>query len=1004
MSSPTDKPSEKRWIVKESEGKIWGPYSTDQILEQIDRGYYVGGEQVATFPGGQWVAISKSPEFYDRLLDVLVQEGKQQKAIVDHETVFIQAEATDKFDIVPGGELTNPSTLNERQEPPSSVIPQPKAKGSTDIGRITNTNVTENKTLTKTQVTRSSVIQGTNTSEVASGASTRGAPSIELTDLKRLEEKEARAAHGGGPNKLALIFIALAVLLGLLVVFIDDGAEKTDDGSRVHLLAPRKGQPELPEAKATEKYKRALAYFQNDIFSSYQRAQNELVEIAEGASSRPEAVTKRAERLAFLCLTYRELWPYSYQDSKDLKTVSLAMQEAKRLDPGGRSGATCEIVQLILNGRSKEAQGLTDNMLVEESQTPVLFEIRGDLYATVRDYQNASNYFEQARLLWPAWQKISVENARAKQRTQHFPEAADLYRAVLQKVPTHPVAKIELGLMEAFVFQRTDDGGAKIKTALDGKEKIPSEIESNGWLGLAKIQEGKNLNSKAAEYALKAYKLNAANLEAKAMAERLSGRVSAPGPKEAQGLIYLGDQYFSQGDYFAAQAQYKTAFEADPKSGISAMKAGRCLWALNQSLDAIEYMKKAVAADPQLTAGYVYLAEYYARRFDFQAATQILTKVQRLQPNSYEVYRGLANVELIRNNFKGAVQYGQRALKLYETDLDTYLIMAKANIGLRNFQDAQRFAARAIELDFNNIEAQILYGKSEAGLRGVDAGARYMQALINRYIINKGQQIPQAAIDYRVALGEIYLTDERYGLAEETLEQSIALDPNNKRALVNLAKVLQAQNQQARALEAFLRAAVLDPSDAEPIYDSGYLYADVGKIKEALKQFERVLKINARYPRAHVALGQMYLRQGAAKSALDEAMRERETNPGLRDSYTLAGEAYFTLKQYSNCAAEYQQGSKGQRDANLIVRMARCYRLSGALDSAQSLIKQAQSVESGNPDVYKEQGAIFQTKGMVDEAVAAYDTYLKLMPAAPDRADIERRMMRVRTGDLDVGP
>jgi tetratricopeptide (TPR) repeat protein len=512
------------------------------------------------------------------------------------------------------------------------------------------------------------------------------------------------------------------------------------------------------------------------------------------------------------------------------------------------------------------------------------------------------------------------------------------------------------------------------------------------------------LNSKAAEYALKAYKLNAANLEAKAMAERLSGKVSAPGPKEAQGLIYLGDQYFSQGDYFAAQTQYKTAFEADPKSGIAAMKAGRCLWALNQSIDAIDYMKKAVSADPQLTAAYVYLAEYYARRFDFQAATQILTKAQRLQPNSYEVYRGLANVELIRNNFKGAVQYGQRALRLYETDLDTYLIMAKANIGLRNFQDAQRFAARAIELDFNNIEAQSLYGKSEAGLRGVDSGARYMQALINRYIINKGQQVPQAAIDYRVTLGEIYMTDERYSPAEETLEQAIALDPNNKRALVNLAKVLKAENQQARALESFLQAAVLDPSDAESIFDSGYLYADVGKTKEALKQFERVLKINPRYPRAHVALGQMYLRQGDAKMALDEAMKERETNPGLRDSYTLAGEAYFTVKQYSNCAAEYQKGSKGNRDATLLVRMARCYRLSGALDSAQSLIKEAQSMESGNPDVYKEQGAIFQTKGMADEAVAAYDTYLKLVPAAVDRADIEKRMMRVRAGDLDVGP
>lgn len=947
---------ERRWIVKESEGKIWGPYSTAQVLEQIDRGYYVGGEQVASFPGGQWVAISKTPEFYDRLLDVLVAEGRPR--LPESETVFLPAEITDRI------EITNPDMTEAKA-----------------------------KTQTQTSVTKSRTAVGKTSTEMPRG------PSLELTDLKKLEAKEKR--NSSSSNRLPLILIVVALMLGLGAIFLIDEKAKTD-GSRIHLLAPRKGQPEIGEAKSLEKYQRAIRSFQDDTFSSYQRAQNELVEVVEGASAQPTTAAKKAERLATLCLVYRELWPYAYQDSKDLKTVSFAMQESKRLDPGGRAGATCEVVELMITGRSSDARGLTENMLVEESQTPVLFEIRGDLFSFVKDYANAASYFEQARSLWPAWQKISVEEARAKSQTKQFPEAMELYRGVLAKVPTHPVAKIELGLMEAFVSQHPDDGLALLRTALDGKERMPREVESNGYLGLAKIHEQKNLTSKASEYAAKAYQINPANLEAKVMVERLHGKVTQPGPKEAQGLIYLGDQYFGQGDYFAAQAQYKTAFEADPKSGTSAMKAGRCLWALNQSLDAIDWMKKAVSTDPQLTVAYTYLAEFYARRYDFTAATQVLSKIQRLQPNSYEVYRGFANVELIRNNFSGAVTYGQRALKLYETDLDTYMIMAKANLGLAKYQEAERFAARAIELDFNNTEAQGLYGKSEAGLRGIESGVTYIQKLLNRYVITKGQQIPQAAIDYRIILGEIYLTDERYHAAEESFQQAIALDADNKRALVDLAKSLQAENSPAQALEAFLRAAVLDPSDADPIYYSGLLYAEVGKTKEALKQFERVLKINSRYPRAHVALGQMYLRQGDAKTALEEAMKERETNPGLRDSYTLAAEAYFGLKQYSNCAAEYQLGAKGKRDAGVLVRMARCYRLSGALDSAQSMIREARAIESGNPDLYKEQGAIFHMKGMADEAVASYDTYLKLVPTATDRAEIENRIRRVRAGDLDV--
>ena len=995
---------EKRWIVKESEGKIWGPYSTAQILEQIDRGYYVGGEQVAAFPGGQWVAISKTPEFYDRLLDVLVQEG--QKQLPEPETVYQGAEPTEKGNVGPGDPAKTGSAVR--------VSNTSTGAAATDVSRRTNAvdgktgtsaGLTSKTSGTKTSTTKTSARgltkTGVTNALATSASALPDAPNVELTDIKELEEKES---GGGRASKAPMIFIALALLLAIVAIFMLDEPGQKVDGTRIHLLAPRKGQPDIGEAKSQEKFKRALAAFQTDTFSQYQRAQNELVEIVEGAGSNIETAGKKAERIATLCLTYRELWPYAYQDAKDLKTLSLATQEAKRFDPGGKSGATCEIVELMLTGRARDAQGLTDNMLVEESQTPILFEIRGDLYAYVKDYSNAANYFDQARVQWPAWQKISVEAARAKKATQKFPEAVELLRAVIQKVPSHPVAKIELGLMEAFVFQHPDDGLSLLRTALDGKEKMPREIESNGWLGMARIHEQKNLSAKASDYASRAYEVNPANVDAKAMVERLHGRVSEPGPKEAQGLIFLGEQYFSQGDFFAAQAQFKTAFEADPKSGIAAMKAGRCLWALNQSLDAIDWMKKAIAADPQLTSAYIYLAEYYARRYDFSSATAVLAKIQRLQPNSYEVYRGLANVELIRNNYNGALQYGQRSLKLYETDLETYLIMAKANMGLRKFQDAQRFAARAIELDYNNIEAQSLYGKSEAGLRGIESGVSYMRGLINRFVITKGQQVPQAAIEFRISLGDIYMMDERYMSAEENYQQAIALDPDNKKALVGLAKSLQAQNQQARSLEAFLRAAVLDPSDADPIFYSGNLYAEVGKLKEALKQYERVLKINSRYPRAHFALGQMYLRQGQPKEALAEAMKERELNPGLRDSFTLAAESYFALKQYSNCAAEYQQGARGKRESGLLVRMARCYRLSGALDSAQSLLREAQSIESGNPEVYKEQGAIFHTKGMADEAIAAYDTYLKLVPAAVDRSEIENRMRRVRSGDLDVGP
>jgi tetratricopeptide (TPR) repeat protein len=204
----------------------------------------------------------------------------------------------------------------------------------------------------------------------------------------------------------------------------------------------------------------------------------------------------------------------------------------------------------------------------------------------------------------------------------------------------------------------------------------------------------------------------------------------------------------------------------------------------------------------------------------------------------------------------------------------------------------------------------------------------------------------------------------------------------------------------------YLKAAVLDPADADPIFYAGHVYIEVGKFADAIAQFQRVLKVNPRYPRAHSSLGRAYLRQNQFQEALNEAKNERDMNPELGEAYLLAGDAFYGLRQYSNCTSEYQKAtSKGAKNANVLVKMARCARLSGSSESAQSYLREAQSLESGNPEVYKEQGALFHSKGQADEAIAAYDTYLRLVPSADDKAEIEDRIRKVQSGDLNVeGP
>jgi len=113
----------------------------------------------------------------------------------------------------------------------------------------------------------------------------------------------------------------------------------------------------------------------------------------------------------------------------------------------------------------------------------------------------------------------------------------------------------------------------------------------------------------------------------------------------------------------------------------------------------------------------------------------------------------------------------------------------------------------------------------------------------------------------------------------------------------------------------------------------------------------------------------------------------------------LAGESYEKLKEFLNGAAEYQKAIElTPQNLSLYVKTARCYRQAGYLDLAVNILKKASGDEkdgtgsSGDPQLYKELGMVYDMRGAYQEATTSYCNYLNLMPSAPDRKDIENRM------------
>jgi len=318
--------------------------------------------------------------------------------------------------------------------------------------------------------------------------------------------------------------------------------------------------------------------------------------------------------------------------------------------------------------------------------------------------------------------------------------------------------------------------------------------------------------------------------------------------------------------------------------------------------------------------------------------------------------------------------------------------MARASLALKEYQKAFMYAGKAVEIDVNDRDAQTVYAESMAGTQGIDVGVDYYLKLVNNYPL---------VTEYRLGLGKMFSADERYSQAEEIFRQIIKLESDGKpkEAYVELAKVLQAEGNMGEALDLLLKAAVLDPADAEPLYLAGSIYLDLKKPPEATVQFQRVLTINKLFPKVHLQLGRAALMMNDPKEALNQTDAEKRANPSMADAFLLAADAHTLMQQYSNCASEYQKAIKLRPQyAYIYVKNAQCYRKAGNLDAAGAMLNVASSKEPGLADIYKEQGAIYELKGDVNHAIVAYQQYFVLDPDAPDRIQIEQRITALQHG------
>src|SRR3984893_16643882 len=293
---------------------------------------------------------------------------------------------------------------------------------------------------------------------------------------------------------------------------------------------------------------------------------------------------------------------------------------------------------------------------------------------------------------------------------------------------------------------------------------------------------------------------------------------TSSGFAEAQKLM-------QQGKVDEAIAQLQALEARDPTAKGLALEMGAAYYKKSDFPKAIEYLKKAIAADPANSEAIQLLGlSYYLGGHPAQAIP-LLEKVQGWYSRANVDASYILGICYIQTT--DYPQARKEFAKMFDVPADSaasYLFTARMLLRQEYDPIAEEYAQKAAALDPKLPLAHFLLGELYLYKSRVpEAIAEFQKELA----INPAH----AAAYYKLA--DAYSRVQKFEDAERLLQRSIWLDATSTGPYILMGKVLEKKGEFELAVRALQRAASMDPNNPTTHHLLGQAYRDRGRKEEA---------------------------------------------------------------------------------------------------------------------------------------------------------------------------
>ena len=329
-------------------------------------------------------------------------------------------------------------------------------------------------------------------------------------------------------------------------------------------------------------------------------------------------------------------------------------------------------------------------------------------------------------------------------------------------------------------------------------------------------------------------------------------------PKYDDAVMAWGVSLRIQERYEDAIEKFKEAIKINPKSEAAYGNWGICLRDQKRYEDAIEKFKEAIKINPEAYPAHGAMGDCYRELGQYDEAEKQYKKAIKINPKSDDAVMAWGVSLRIQERYEDAIEKFKEAIKINPKSEAAYWNWGICLRALKRFEEAIEKFKKAIKIKPESYRTHVAMGRCFREIGQYDEAEK---------LYKKAIEIDPTYYHAYIAWGACLHKQERYEDAIEKCKKTIKIDPKSEYAYWLWGDSLLSQGHYKKAINLFEKH-MANSNDEDVINSYGKSLMGAKRYDEALKQFERIIKIKPEYYKVYLFYGQLLEMMNDSESAL----------------------------------------------------------------------------------------------------------------------------------------